>query len=174
MNDEKVYTPEVIQENPLPGGNVLTSFDATDQSTNVNASGAPIAPASIKEQLVPTKRIATELLSSNLNTKSRKILGEFQFTPSGAIKIGNYQEGVSGEILISPNGIVTKDTHGNVTIGLDGLLGSAVFAGEIQAGSLISGAVAVGDGNILIDGATRRMLFYDANGIPQIVIGLVS
>jgi hypothetical protein len=109
-----------------------------------------------------------------LNTKSRKILGEFQFTPSGAIKIGNYQEGVSGEILISPNGIVTKDIHGNVTIGLDGLLGSAVFAGEIQAGSLISGAVAVGDGNILIDGATRRMLFYDANGIPQIVIGLVS
>lgn len=174
MNDEKIYTPEVIQENPLPGGDPLSSFAITDQSTNANPTGAPIAPASIKEQLVPTKKIATELISNNLNTKNRKILGEFQFTPSGAIKIGNYQEGVSGEILISPNGIVTKDIHGNTTIALDGLLGSAVFAGEIQAGSLISGAVAVGDGNILIDGATKRMLFYDANGIPNIIIGLVS
>lgn len=172
MENEKVYTPEVIEESPFPGQDSLVSYAVSDSS---NKSGdSPASPSVIKEQLIPTKKVATELLSNNLNTKSRKILGEFQFTPSGAIKIGNYVEGVSGEVLISPNGIVTKDIHGNTTIGIDGLLGSAVFAGTIQAGTLISGAVAVGDGNILIDGATKRMLFYDANGIPNIVIGLIS
>jgi len=174
MDAEKVYTPEVIQESPLPNQDGLISYAVTDQSTNVNASRSPISPASIKQQLVPTKKIATELISSKLNTQTRKILGEFSFTPSGAIKIGNYQEGISGEILISPNGIVVKDKNGNTTISMDGLLGDATFSGTIQAGTLITGAVAVGDGNILIDGATKRMLFYDENGIPSIIIGTIS
>lgn len=171
MEDEKLYTPEVIEDTPFPTQDVGETLAVSQQ---VNQSTQTYGPATIKNQLVPAKKVATQLLSSVLNTKSRKILGEFQFTPSGAIKIGNYQEGVSGEILISPNGIVVKDIHGNTTIGMDGELGDAVFAGTIQAGTLISGAVAVGDGNILIDGATRRMLFYDDDGIPNIIIGRVS
>ena len=169
--DEKVYTPEVIEENPIPGQSGVVTFEA---SQNTNQTTGQASPATIKEQVIPTKKIATELISSNLNTRSRKILGEFQFTPSGAIQIGNYQEGNNGDIRISPDGIVARDRNGNTTFALDGTDGSAVFAGTIQAGTLISGAVAVGDGNILIDGATKRMLFYDADGIPNIVIGLIS
>lgn len=171
MSDDKVYTPEVIEENPLPGESVAPSLVESQPS---NKTTGQTSPASIKEQLIPTKRIATELLSDNLNTRTRKILNEFQFTPSGALQIGNYQEGDTGDIRISPNGIVARDRTGNTTFALDGSDGSAVFAGTIQAGTLISGAVAVGDGNILIDGATKRMLFYDADGIPSIVIGTVS
>lgn len=171
MDNEKVYTPEVIEENPIPGQSGVVTFEASQSSSQTTGQ---TSPATIKEQVIPTKKIATELISSNLNTRSRKILGEFQFTPSGAIQIGNYQEGNNGDIRISPDGIVARDRNGNTTFALDGTDGSAVFAGTIQAGTLISGAVAVGDGNILIDGATKRMLFYDADGIPNIVIGLIS
>lgn len=171
MSDEKVYTPEVIDENPIPGSEGVVSFV---ESQSTNQTTGQTSPASIKEQLIPTKKVATELLSSALNTRSRKIIQEFQFTPSGAIQIGNYQEGDHGDIRISPDGIVARNRFGDTTFSLDGDDGSAVFAGTIQAGTLISGAVAVGDGNILIDGATRRMLFYDADGIPSIVIGLIS
>lgn len=168
--EEKIYTPEVITENALPSDDTTVSSTSSSETTTSDIS----TPTTIKETAVPSKRVATELISTVLDTKRQKIQGEFQFTPSGAIKIGDYKEGISGEVLISPNGIITKDIHGNVTIGLDALLGDAVFAGRIQAGTVITGAVAVGDGNILIDGATRKMLFYDANGIPSIVIGLVS
>lgn len=170
MDDEKEYLPDTISENPLPGGTGVASYTV---SQNISSNG-PSGQSTIQEQAVPTRRIATDLISSNLNTTTRKILGEFSFTPSGAIQIGDYKLGISGDIRISPDGIVTRNKQGDVTIGIDGATGNAVFAGEIQAGTLISGAVAVGDGNILIDGATRRMLFYDNNGIPQIVIGLVS
>lgn len=173
MANEKVYTPEVIQENPLPGG-IDASYDITDPSIRSNPSEAPLGPATIKQQLVPAKKVATELLSTMLNTRSKKILQEIQFTPSGALQIGNYQDGDTGDIRISPNGIVARNITGLQTFALDGLTGSAVFAGEVQAGTLISGAVAVGDGNILIDGATRRMLFYDEDGIPSIIIGNLS
>ena len=171
MEDEKVYTPEVIEANPFPGQDSLVSYQVTNP---VSKSTDTYAPSTIKEQLIPTKKIATELIGNNLNTKTRKILGAFQFTPSGAIQIGNYQEGNNGDIRISPDGIVARNRTGLQTFALDGDSGDAVFAGTIQAGTLISGAVAVGDGNILIDGATKRMLFYDADGIPNIVIGLIS
>lgn len=175
MSDEKLYTPEVLESNPLPGqDNIVTFATAHDSTQQGNQTTQLYGPSTTKEQFVPTKRIATELLSDKLNTQTRKILGEFQFTPSGAIQIGNYQDGSNGDIRISPNGIVTRNKTGLSTFSLDGDTGDAVFAGTIQAGTLISGAVAVGDGNILIDGATRRMLFYDLNGIPNIIIGLVS
>jgi hypothetical protein len=168
--EDKIYTQEVISENPLPNQEVVISGEESASGSANTVYGQ----ATIEEQLIPTKRIATELISSKLNTKSRKILAEFSFTPSGAIRIGNYQDGEAGDISISPNGIVARNLSGDTTFALDGDTGDAVFAGTIQAGTLISGAVAVGDGNILIDGATKRMLFYDANGIPNIIIGLVS
>lgn len=168
MADTKVYEPETIQENPYPSQQGVVSFDVSDPGSS---SSGQYEPSRVQNQAVPTKRIATELLSNQLNTRSRKILGEFQFTRQGAIQIGDYKEGESGDIRISPDGIVARNSVGNETFALDGETGSAVFAGEVQAGTLISGAVAVGDANILIDGATRRMIFYDENGIPSIIIG---
>lgn len=171
MSDDKVYTPETIQENPLPSETTVVPLES---SQPVNKTTGQTQPATIREHLVPTKRIATELISVALNTRARKILNEFKFSPSGAIQIGDYQEGDYGDIRISPVGIVARDKDGNTTFALDGSEGSAVFAGTIQAGTLIGGAVLVGDGNIQIDGATKRMIFYDADGIPSIVIGQVS
>jgi len=164
-DDEKVYTPEVIEENPFPqeeGGVPIQESQST--------SGEVYSQKSIKPQPVPTKRVAVELISSVINTKSKKICGEIQFTPSGAIQIGKYENGVSGDIRISPDGILARNKSGILTIAIDGDTGDAIFKGTVQAGTVISGAVAVGDGDILIDGETKRMIWY-TDDVPSIVIG---
>ena len=166
MADDKVYTQEVIEDAPFPQEDGTVSY-TDSQST----SGEIYSQKTIKPQTMPTKRVAVELIGSMLNTKSKKILGEFQFTKNGAIQVGEYTNGVSGDIRISPNGITARNLSGLTTFSLDGDNGDAVFSGTIQAGTLISGAVAVGDGDILIDGETKRMIFYDDDGIPVIVIG---
>jgi hypothetical protein len=161
---DRVYEPEVQQDNPFPSG-VVESVSQTQ------GSGNTITPTTTKEKSFPTRRIATELISTALNTKSKKIMQEFELTQSGGFKIGNFKDGVSGEILITPSGIVTKDKTGLVTIAMYGEDGSGVFKGSIQAGSLITGIVDVGDNSIVIDGEAKRMIFYDDNGIPSILIG---
>lgn len=166
--DNKVYTPEIIPDQPLPGQTGPVSM-VVQQPGSINSS---FSPATIDDTLLPTKKIATELLSVSLNTRSKKILQEFQFTQMGAIQIGRYTEGVNGDIRITQGGIVARNLLGDTTISIDGDTGDAFFAGTLQAGTLISGAVAVGNGDIIIDGATKRMIFY--NGLlPSIVIGNV-
>ena len=167
MTDEpKVYYPETIEENPFPTEGGVVSFDSS-QKTSKGEYQTP----TIKAQPLPTRKIAYEVIGSALNTKSRKILAEFQFTLSGAIQIGKYESGVSGDIRISPDGFVARNKSGLVTVSIDGDTGDAVFMGQIQAGAIITGLVAVGDNNIVIDGDNRRMVFYDEAGIPVILIG---
>jgi hypothetical protein len=167
MADIKVYSQETIQDAAFPVEQTTT----TESESTTGASAKVYTPVEIQEQSMPQPRIAVELLSTQLNTRTAKILAEFGFTPSGAIQVGIFQNGVSGDIRISPNGIVARDISGNTTFALDGDTGDATFAGTVQAGTLISGAVAVGDGSILIDGSTKRMVFYDDNNIPVIIIG---
>lgn len=166
MADEKVYYPETIEENPFPEEDNIVNFSPSQKTSNDEYSSETVKAGSF-----PTRRVAYEVLSSALNTKSRKILAEFQFTQSGAIQVGKYENGVSGDIKISPNGIVARNSSGTTTFAVDGDTGSAVFMGEIQAGALISGLVSVGDNSIVIDGESKRIVFYDENDIPVILIG---
>lgn len=163
---DKVYKPQEIDDSPLPGQVVPAGFSVASPGTKESSE-----PSSIKENRLPSPRIALELLSSSLNTKSKKILAEFEFTESGALQIGKYQNGVSGDLKISPNGIVARNDAGITTFAIDGTTGNAVFKGEVQAGSLISGKVIVGDNRVIIDGGNSRILVYDDDGIPRILIG---
>lgn len=164
---EKIYYPQTIDNQPLPNQVEEASF-ATSQTTG----GQTFSTQKIKDQSLPAKRVAVELLSSALNTKTRKILAEFEFTEHGAIQIGKYVNGVSGDLRFTPNGLVARNKSGIITVGIDADTGDAVFIGTIQAGTLIGGKVAVGDGDILIDGEEKRMLFYNPDdGLPSIVIG---
>ncbi len=163
--DDKVYTPTVIDDQPFPGEDVSIDPLAEGSTKDVKT------PTAIKSNPFPVKRIATELLSSSLNTKSRKIMSEFQFTKMGAIQIGDYRNGVSGDIKISPDGLVAKNRSGITTIAIDGDTGDAVFAGTIQAGTVVGGKVIVGDDSIEINGETKRIIFYDDAGVPVILIG---
>lgn len=171
MTEDQIYTPEVIQENPYPGQeNVVVPV----VSDSVNKTTQTFGASKIPNQSFPLPKVATELISTKLNTKTRKILAEFSFTPSGALQIGDYQNGDAGDIRISPSGIVARNTTGDTTFSLDGESGDAIFAGTIETGTLIAGVVSVGDGNIQIDGDARRMLFYAEDGLPSIVIGTIS
>lgn len=153
-----VYYPVEIADTPLPQTQADVATDITQ-----SAASSPSTPTVIPDQPFPTRPIAHETIGSALNTKSRKILAEFQFTQMGAIQIGQLQNGVSGDVRISPGGIVARDEAGNVTFALDGDTGNAVFAGEVQAGAFISGEVIVGDGNVIIDGDTSSINIFDTN-----------
>src|SRR3990167_10241317 len=163
FDDLRTYESEVIVENPFPG-----------QDSSLSISTPPVkgvyAPTIEKEKIFPKKRIATELIGQTLNTRSRKILGEFEFTPSGALQIGDYKNGVSGDLRISPNGLTARDIAGLTTFAIDGTTGDAVFKGEVQAGSVVTGLVRVGNDTWIIDGDSDfpRIVLY-TNGVPSIL-----
>ena len=163
---EKVFFPETIENNPLPIQGEVITFDESQKTSNDEFENT-----NIKAQPLPTRKIAHEVIGRALNTKSRKILGEFQFSQFGAMQVGVFTVGVSGDIRISPNGIVGRNSSGLNTFTLDGETGDATFRGTIQTGALIAGVVSVGDDNIVIDGEERRMVFYDENDVPVILIG---
>lgn len=156
MADIKTYTQEVIPDVAFPVEDSVISEKETSGGT-----AQVVKPTEITEQSMPTPRVAVELISTQLNTRTTKILAEFGFTPSGAIQIGKYENGVSGDIRISPNGILGRDLSGNTTFAIDGDTGNATFAGTLQAGTVISGLIIVGDNNVVIDGSNKRILVND-------------
>lgn len=167
---DKVYTPATIPDQPFPTIDSQQSM-ATNQS--VNQVQQTYSPVETQDQVFPAARIADDLISNDFSTKTLRILNPFQFTPSGAIKIGDFKQGVNGEIDISPAGIVALDVNGDTTVAVDGETGNLTLKGTLRGQSLIAGTVNVGNGNIQIDGPNRRILFFDQNGIPSIVIGNV-
>lgn len=164
--DEKVYYPQTIEDLPFPQEGV------EDLGVSQSTSRDTYANPTIKDQSFPEKRQAVELLSTALNTRSRKILGEFGFTPSGAIQIGQYENGISGDVRISPNGILARNRSGLNTFALDGDTGDAIFAGQLRSGSIITGEVVLGDSSIILNGEERRILVHDGTTY-RIVIGEV-
>ena len=131
MAEDKVYTPEVVQDAPFPGQD-------EEVFSQPQSSGEVHSPTTTKDVPIRRKRISHELISQALNTRSKKILQEFELTQSGAIKIGNYKEGIDGDLRLTPNGLTARDKAGVTTFAIDGLTGGAVFKGTVQAGSVIA------------------------------------
>ncbi len=162
--DEKVYTPEVIEESPFPGD--VSSIIQPNQSNSADN----YTPTVTKDNKFNKKTSAVELLSTALNTRSKKILQEFQLEQSGGIKVGDFQEGLSGDIRITPNGLTARNIAGITTIAIDGDTGDAIFAGQIRAGSTIVADTIV---NEEASNGNGRTVYYN-DGIPAIVIGDIS
>lgn len=159
---EKEYYPQTIVDQPM-----LTMQTAQPTTTQQTSNGVT-APAVIQEQPPPAKKIAQELLSTVLDTKAKKILAAFQFSQSGSLQIGKFVAGVSGDIKISPLGIVARDNTGENTFSLDADSGDGTFKGKLAAGSLVGA-----DGNFVVeeasDGGARLVIYND--GIRSIIIG---
>ena len=161
MADEQVFHPETIEDQPFPQEG-LSDLNVTDASKEETFS-----PSTIKDKPLPKKVIAFDLIGVAMNTKSKKILQEFQFTQSGALQVGKYENGVSGDLRISPNGITARNISGLTTFAIDGNDGSAVFAGTLQ-----SGATIVADSIVMeraSNGNGRIVLLNE--GVPAILIG---
>lgn len=126
--DDKVYVPEVIQESPFPGEPVI--LDTQSQAS----IGGTYSPATTNEKSFPRKKLATELLSTALNTRSKRILQEFALQDTGGFKVGDFKEGISGDLRITPNGLTARDIVGLTTFAIDGLTGDAYFRGSLVLG----------------------------------------
>ena len=163
--DLKAYQPLEISDTPFPveGGE-------PPAAATLAAGQDAYTPKTIQDKAFPVKRVAVELLSTALNTRSKKILQEFQFTESGALQVGKYEDGVSGDIRISPAGITARDSAGITTFALDGDSGDAVFKGQIRSGSLVTGEVIVGNNSVIIDGLNRRIIVNDGTD-DRVLIG---
>lgn len=145
----KVFKPEEIEENPFPTQEEQESLGTTQKTSNDEFKNQEIS-----EQPVHRLKPAKEIVSKALNTISKKITQAFEFTQSGAIQIGNFLDGTTGDIRISPDGITARNVDGETTFALDGVTGNAVFKGEIQSGSILTGAITITDeqGTTIIDG----------------------
>lgn len=154
MAEEKILYPETIQDNSLPFSNIPYFSSSSYTDSNV------VKQEEIKDTEIPFN-FSKEVISKKINSAAGKILDNFQFTASGAISIGKYENGVSGEIKISPNGIIATNKDGNTTLLVDGSTGNAVFSGEVAAGSVITGQVNVGNNNVRIDGVNKRIIIND-------------
>src|SRR3990167_3748314 len=125
---DKNYEPEIAQENPFPG-----EPEPVASLGQPNPAGT-FAPSVSKEKTFPRKRTAVELLSTALNTRSRKILEEFELQQSGGLKIGDFKSGISGDLRITPNGLTARNIAGLTTFAIDGDTGDATFRGTVEAG----------------------------------------
>lgn len=157
----KIYSPETIEDSPFPQDE-LTSLSVSQPS-----SKGVYGPSNIKSTPLPKRIISHDTIGSALNTKSKRILQEFQFTESGAIQIGKFEAGISGDTRISSNGLVMRNKSGNITIAQDGDTGDAIFAGQVRAGSTIVSDTIVTEQSSSGNG---RTVYYN-DGIPSIVIG---
>jgi len=177
MENNQIFTQEVIEENPFPGGiEPLVSQGQLPAGT--------FAPTTTPSKSFPVKRTAVELLSTALNTRSRKILEEFELQQSGGFQVGDFKTGISGDLRLTPNGLTARDKAGLTTFAIDGTTGDAIFKGIIRGGSLISettiegGSINVNnnftvdaEGNVTIGvssnaatGISPSLLMYDDEG----------
>lgn len=137
---DKIYYPEVIDGNPLPGTNeeIVEGQIVSKIQSDQKSLQQPINNG------FPSNFIASEVISASLNSQSRKILGNFTFGAIGALQIGEYVSGSSGDVKISTTGIVARNSAGATTFSIDGTTGSATFLGTVAAGSIVTGYIAVG------------------------------
>jgi len=111
--------------------------------------------------------LITDIINDRFDTSAKTILDNFTFGASGAIQIGAYEAGVSGDIKISPNGILGRNKDNNTTFSIDATTGNATFAGDLVAASGTLGEITAGTftGITLAIGSGNSIFKADSNGI---------
>ena len=164
----KELYPETIQDQPFPG---IEQGETTGFGSVTN-NKIEISPNEIPERQFPAQTIANEVISSSFDSQSRKIMGDYEFSQKGSLQIGKFVEGESGDIRISPSGILGRDIDGETTFTIDATTGDATFRGTIAANSLIAGRTDIGEagGNVYIDGDEARIIISDGTN-DRILLG---
>jgi hypothetical protein len=109
----------------------------------------------IKDAINTDGNLITDIINTKLDTDSEQILAGFTFGASGAIQIGTYEEGVSGDIKISPAGIVGRNEDGDETFTISGTTGDATFAGQLSAAAGTLGEITITAGGNIKQGQTN-------------------
>ncbi len=137
----------------VPATERIQVFDAeSDPSLGLGAQLGGLGGRSVKtisDAINTAGNFVNDVINTNLDTSAKTILGDFTFGVSGALQIGTYESGVSGDIKISPAGIIGRNSAGNNTFTLDGTTGNATFAGILAATGGTFGAIT--GGSITLD-----------------------
>jgi len=171
QDEEKVYYPEVIQTNPFPGGEGEFSENYIVTTKDVNGEKI-VTQQKYKPKGFPKRLIAHETIGQALNTKSRKILSDFELIDQGALRVGRHQPGVSGELSLTPAGIMALNQAGITTFAIDGETGDVTFLGEMQGGSInINNQFEVdNEGNVIARSiALVETEFTSSTGVTQTI-----
>ncbi len=134
---EKVVLPDPTQDIGATIGGMGTRLASTVTEA-INASG----------------NLVKDVINEKLDTDAKTILDAFTFGASGALQIGTYVNGVTGDIRISPNGVVSRNSTGANTITIDGTTGDVTLAGTITATAGSIGGWNLSATAIYFDGAT--------------------
>jgi hypothetical protein len=147
MSTIKILQPPVIEVRPLTAQRqMFVSQDKTETKAGVSQT-----PDTGYRSLPPPQH-AHEVVSNRLDTAAGKVKGLLEFTKYGALKIGKYEEGETGEIVITGDGITAININNKTTFNLDGRNGDATFAGELAAGGIITGKIDMGKDGYIIGG----------------------
>ena len=148
MNLLKIFFPNKILDRSVDGGTTGSSSESKE------AMGV-FSPNSSPSNSIPTPTLASEVVGISLNTQARQILGGYTFGQVGALAVGKYINGVSGDIRISPSGIVGRNSGGTNTFTIDGVTGDATFLGTVTATAGLIGGFTIASG-YLWAGATTN------------------
>jgi hypothetical protein len=170
MADIKEYYANSIEDT-----SVESTESETASSTDTSDTSGVETTSTIRKSTMPSSVVAKEVINSGIDTQKKRILSDYGFSESGSLQIGKYVDSVSGDIRISPNGIVARNINGVETVTIDGTSGDASFRGTVVAGSVITGAVTVGSGtgSVTIDGANNNIVVNDGTN-DRILIGYQS
>lgn len=161
---DTILKPTVIEE---------VSFPEIQQTTTVpTGSGGTkevLTPNAEEGKSFPPASIARTVIADSFDTQSRRILSDYTFGEYGSISIGKFEPGVSGDIKISPAGIVTRNKNGETTITLDATTGDGTFRGTLAAGSLIAGNYFA-----VLEIGSRRGIFINDGTYDVIFMGIES
>jgi len=136
-----IYYPETIENAVL---NNIPEMTSTSNTGYGNESNVSVSEKATTDVTYPNTLISYDTINHNINTKTSKILSNFTFGQSGALQIGNYESGVTGDLRLTPNGITARNSSNQTTFSIDGTTGDAIFRGTISAGSLVIGYIATG------------------------------
>jgi len=103
-----------------------------------------------------------------INTAEDTILSSFTFGESGALQIGTYESGVTGDIKISPSGILGRDKTGATTFSINATTGVAVLNGLVVGTNVGLGTAQDSAGVTTIIGDTVITSFVNALNITAL------
>ena len=146
INLLKIFFPNTIADKPIEGGSVGNSTDTKDNA---------FSPNSIPSNEIIFPVVANDIVSMSLNTQARQILGGYSFGQVGSLAVGKYVAGVSGDIRISPSGIVGRNSSGTNTFTIDGTTGSATFLGTVTATAGSIGGFTIASGYLYAGTSTN-------------------
>ena len=161
---DTILKPVVIEEVAFPE----LSQEVTVRSDN-SGTKEILTPNAEEGKSFPPASIARTVIADSFDTQSRRILSDYTFGEYGSISIGKFEPGVSGDIKISPAGIVTRNKTGETTITLDATTGDGTFKGTLASGSLITGNFFA-----VLEIGSRRGIFINDGTYDVIFMGIES